>query len=210
MSRTGLTTTAVFLLIIFFHTSHSYAQTLNIKNYTSADGVPEQMIYDVLQDDSGVMWFATIRGIYTYDGYEWKRQGVEAGVPAVQYEKLYKDKFNNIWALPFDLTYPFYFFDGQNWYPKDMNVGGFVNPGSIHINFEDGKQKIFITTFGRGVLLNEGDKWRWLKRRDGLSNDVAFRVQEFNNIIYFLTSEGICLLEGDSINPINGLLLNCL
>lgn len=208
MNRTGLTTAAVFLLIIFLNTSHSYAQTLNIKNYTSADGIPEQMIFDVLQDDSGVMWFATIRGIYTYDGYEWKKQGEEAGVPAVQYEKLFKDELNNIWALPFDLTYPLYCFDGQNWYPIDMNAGGFVNPSSIYIKNEGDKRKIIITTFRKGILLNEGNNWRWLKKSDGLLNDLVLQIQEFNNKIYFLTSEGICVLEGDSVQPIN--LLNAL
>ena len=37
--------------------------------YTSEDGLSQNTIMSILQDDKGVMWFATWDGLYKFDGY---------------------------------------------------------------------------------------------------------------------------------------------
>lgn len=40
-------------------------------NYTSSDGLAGNIVYSVAQDDKGVMWFGTDKGVSSYDGASW-------------------------------------------------------------------------------------------------------------------------------------------
>ena len=57
----------MLLLSIYFN-NVSYGQYY--RNYNEQNGLPGNRINQILQDKTGHMWFATDRGIYRYDGYE--------------------------------------------------------------------------------------------------------------------------------------------
>lgn len=40
----------------------------NFNNYTTKDGLPSNQVYDIFQDDYGIMWFATDRGLSSFNG----------------------------------------------------------------------------------------------------------------------------------------------
>lgn len=85
--------------------SHKFTQ------YTSEDGLEENVIQNILQDQRGLMWFATWNGLYSFDGYRFHRygtgsNGVEPSNPRL--DQLAEDPNGRLWMLTYDgLVYRF-------------------------------------------------------------------------------------------------------
>ncbi len=56
------------LLFVLLGSSFLAAQEVNHWNLTEDDGLPSMVIYDILQDHAGVIWFSTENGICYFDG----------------------------------------------------------------------------------------------------------------------------------------------
>ena len=56
-----------FTLISFLHLT-IYSQTPSYYHYTSSEGLASSTIYDLIQDRTGFIWFATSNGISKFDG----------------------------------------------------------------------------------------------------------------------------------------------
>jgi ligand-binding sensor domain-containing protein len=78
----------------------AYPQSYQVHTYTEDDGLPSSTVYDITQDNSGRMWFATRSGVAVYDGFQWRSFTVADGLPAIDYFKIKVDKQGTIWALP--------------------------------------------------------------------------------------------------------------
>ncbi|BDD08420.1 hybrid sensor histidine kinase/response regulator [Fulvitalea axinellae] len=48
------------------------------EKYTTAEGLPQNRVYDIVQDANGFMWFATDDGVARFDGFEFRRVGTAA------------------------------------------------------------------------------------------------------------------------------------
>lgn len=79
--------------------------------YTSEDGLEENVVQNILQDQRGLMWFATWNGLYSYDGYRFKHYRVGAnGVEPSHHrlDQLTEDKDGRLWMQTYDgLVYRF-------------------------------------------------------------------------------------------------------
>ena len=54
-------------VVILYCTFNLFGQDTFI-NYTTKDGLPSNQVYDIYQDDHGVIWFATDRGLSSFNG----------------------------------------------------------------------------------------------------------------------------------------------
>lgn len=70
------------------------------KNYSVDNGMPSSEVYNVIQDDRGYLWFASDRGVSSYNGYEFKNHTLKEGLTDNVVFELYKDYKNRIWVLP--------------------------------------------------------------------------------------------------------------
>jgi ligand-binding sensor domain-containing protein len=59
-----------------------HAQTLNFRQYTSADGLPQSQVMGMYQDRLGYMWFATYGGLSRFDGSQFRTYTKEDGLSA--------------------------------------------------------------------------------------------------------------------------------
>ena len=75
----------VILSLFCFCNSVLSPQNFISRTYTVEDGLPDAKVFDVLQDSSGLMWFATRSGICTYDGNEWKMITEEENIFNIKY-----------------------------------------------------------------------------------------------------------------------------
>ena len=78
-----------------FHTEFQYLQP--------RDGLNDGEVNDIVQDQNGLMWFATWTGIFSYDGYELKQYRPELGNPSTLPDKkiksLFVDDKNHLWIV---------------------------------------------------------------------------------------------------------------
>lgn len=92
----------IFFLLVLALPFPAKAQRLAWTNYTTDHGLPGNEVYDMLQDRSGYLWFATERGICRFNGYEFVQpidtsafRGSEAFTPA-------EDAQGRIWFTRLD------------------------------------------------------------------------------------------------------------
>src|SRR5690554_7997023 len=97
-----------FLVIYLFFTGTvaSVAQPeAYFVHYGAESGLPQHTVTDILQDRKGFMWFGTWDGLSKFDGYAFTTYHLPSGEfesRSSRIDKLYEDKFSNIWALSND------------------------------------------------------------------------------------------------------------
>lgn len=72
MIRLSSRASALFLLCYLAFATGLKAQKMHFRNYTVADGLCSNTIWDIEQDEQGYMWFGTKYGLNRFDGYEFK------------------------------------------------------------------------------------------------------------------------------------------
>jgi len=57
------------------------AEQLPVRTYTTADGLPRDLVLRIVRDSRGFLWFCTADGLSRFNGYEFTTYGVEHGLP---------------------------------------------------------------------------------------------------------------------------------
>jgi ligand-binding sensor domain-containing protein len=74
---------------------------IRFAHISSADGLSQIRVMNIVQDDLGFMWFGTLFGLNRFDGYTFKVFGHERGNPnslsGVDIESLFKDRDGALW-----------------------------------------------------------------------------------------------------------------
>ena len=92
----------IFLIIIlnfFILNTLLYSQSYQVRAYTEDDGLASPEVFDITQDFSGRIWFATRNGVTVYDGSNWKTYGTARGLPPGVYQEIKCDGKGTIWAF---------------------------------------------------------------------------------------------------------------
>ncbi|NQY05261.1 MAG: LytTR family transcriptional regulator DNA-binding domain-containing protein [Flavobacteriaceae bacterium] len=63
-----------FVFTIVLYSYFSYGQEYNFINYNVENGLPSSEIYRVFQDENGLLWFITDKGVCYYDGYDFSTE----------------------------------------------------------------------------------------------------------------------------------------
>ena len=58
----------IFLLIL--GSFSCIAQGVSYQQFTEADGLPSMTVYEIVQDNDGMLWMGTENGVVSYDGVE--------------------------------------------------------------------------------------------------------------------------------------------
>jgi|GEM_PF-3284258 len=106
MHRPAMKRTAILfcLTILCFSSRHLYAQPeqLKFERYTTADGLPSNIIYSIFQDSKGFLWLGTHEGLCRYDGYTFKGfrndPSDTTSISSNQVFSICEDAEGNIWA----------------------------------------------------------------------------------------------------------------
>jgi len=70
----------------------------NWTSFSSADGLPGNIVYSAMVDRDGYYWFGTNRGLVIYDGSNWNRLGHSLGVPESDVYAISQDRNGHVWA----------------------------------------------------------------------------------------------------------------
>ncbi len=63
---------SLLLFFLFFINISANIPTLNFEQLNTSNGLSNNQVYDICQDQHGFLWFATIDGLDCYDGYSFK------------------------------------------------------------------------------------------------------------------------------------------
>ncbi len=89
----------VTFLYVFFACSNLvvFAQKYNFRNYTTQDGLANNLVIDLLQDKSGKIWIGTGDGVSCYDGAKFKNYTTDDGLINNRIYTIYQQFDNLFW-----------------------------------------------------------------------------------------------------------------
>src|SRR5258708_5285533 len=86
-----------FLAVIFC--IETKAQSFSVHQYTTADGLPDNVVFSVNQDSNGYLWVATSNGLSRFNGKNFVNYGLSHHLPSLYVNAIYEDHLKNRWIL---------------------------------------------------------------------------------------------------------------
>src|SRR5437867_9458294 len=90
---------AIWLMsVLLFCCPTARAERLPLKTYTTADGLPHNVINKIVRDSPGFLWFCTEEGLSRFDGYSFTNFGMEQGLPHGSVNDLLETRGGDYWV----------------------------------------------------------------------------------------------------------------
>src|SRR5262245_59410772 len=74
------------------------AEQLPIRTYTTAEGLPRNVVNGIVRDSRGFLWFATTEGLARFDGYSFTTYGVGDGLSSGTVTDVRETSAGTIWV----------------------------------------------------------------------------------------------------------------
>src|SRR5512143_2570474 len=74
------------------------AERLPLKAYTTADGLPHNLINKIVRDSRGFLWFCTGEGLSRFDGYSFTNYTTDDGLPHGEVTDFLEAKSGELWV----------------------------------------------------------------------------------------------------------------
>ncbi len=184
----------LLLLCLFINNTH--AQTTSFITFGMEQGLIQNQVESVVQDDDGNLWIATIAGLTKYDGDKFISYTKNQGLAEDWITTSCKDSKGNIWFG--------HWAGGVTRYNKELrifenlNLEEYTHFKSIRTIKEDGSGKFWIATEGAGVFIYDpaNNKMFSITTKDGLtSNTVYDLIFDSNNNVLFASDKGIVIYD---------------
>ena len=199
----------LLLGVIVLFCKVGYPQFDNIQELTTKDGLSQGMIFDILKDKEGFMWFGTKNGLNRYDGYDFKVFTNDPfdtkSISGDAISTLFEDSKGRLWVGTFN--------SGMNLFDKEtqsfQQVLAAADPKKYSLDklsidniIEDDKGRIWFTDrtqlFRLEVLTNKKNEAQFKIQLIAVSNQVThtdLRVlwTTKKELLVYKTSEGILI-----------------
>jgi ligand-binding sensor domain-containing protein len=187
------------------------------RQYTIADGLPGNQVYDMLQDSKGYMWFVTDKGICRFNGYEFFQpvdttswSGTEAFLPVEDDKgRIWFNRINqSLWFIEHDTVKEWEYNHVLEHYRADFNridQLGFADDGSVWLGLSaigflvvapDGHHKIIHESPYPNVIFTR------LKNR--IVHALQFTTKQRSTLPKYKVAEVISMV-GDQVTVVDQL-----
>lgn len=149
--------TMFLLLTTLVRTLHAQ-QFFNpvFSRFTIDNGLSQNMVYTICQDQEGFMWFGTKDGLSRYDGYEFKTYRYDpfdaTSLSGNTITTLFLDKSGHLWVGTYGSGLNLYDNRKDYFVHVDLNKSGKVNSQNINKITEDVHGNIWVATDGQGLF----------------------------------------------------------
>ena len=187
----------ILSILILFVCIVSYSQKIPFDNYSIKDGLPSNVINDIVQDSKGYLWFATQVGISRFDGYNFKNFSIEDGLPSNAVNCLFRDSKGNIWLGTEDAGAAKY--NGKEFHIYNTE-NGLTSNNRIEKIFEDTEGSIWIITKNDGISKVMKDTIKNYTEENGLkSNRIASSYVDNYGDVWLGTARGLTVISKDTL-----------
>lgn len=187
-----------FIILMLFFCLPLFAQRYHIHTYTEMNGLSSSTTYDVKQDSSGRMWFATRAGISVYDGNKWMTYSASAGLHDLSYSKIAIDSSNMIWTLSSTPFLRLAYFANNIWHsipqPK-IDPAKIERSTVIKAHSDSSQKKILVGTSNYGLFLYNNSEWKHFTPENGLAGWNVSAIVYYRGLFYIATENGISILN---------------
>lgn len=146
------------ILYIGFQKGLLELQSDSLVHFTEKQGLINNRINDLKQDDSGMIWIATEGGLSKYQHGTFQNFTIENGLASNKCRQILLDDFNNLWiATPKGLHY----FDQQQFFIFNSNEG--LPADDVTCLFESSNNQLWIGTSGGIAIFDKNQPLRLSK-----------------------------------------------
>ncbi|MCD6066289.1 MAG: rsbU 7 [Bacteroidetes bacterium] len=182
----------LFLLLPLLFLNKAPAQTTSFITYAMEQGLIQNQVESIVQDDEGNLWISTIAGLTRYDGSKFVSYTKNQGLAEDWITTSYKDSKGNLWfghwaggVTRYNVKLRIF---------ENLNLEQYTHFKSIRSILEDTDGKFWIATEGAGVFIFDPGKNAMfsIQSKDGLSSNTVYDMvfDEYNNI-WFAGDSGV-------------------
>ena len=165
----------------------------------AADGLAENMVYSIFQDQKGNLWFGTESGVSQYDGERFTTFTTQDGLVNNTVLEISEDREGSLWFSTYAGVSRY---DGER-FTTFTTQDGLAHNVAFSI-FQDGEGYLwfgsgFTSLEGAGVSRYDGEKFTIFSIQDGLvHNSVLSIFQDRENYLWFGTESGVSRYDGQT------------
>ena len=172
------------------------AQTTSFINYGMDQGLVQNQIQSITQDNDGNLFVGTIAGLSKYNGTEWVSYTKTTNLAEDWITCSFKDKDGNIWFGHWagGVTR----FNSTTQQLENLNLEEYTKLKTIRAIIQDFTGKLWIATEGAGIFIfdAENKKMFALSNKDGLSSNTVFDIcADVNKNMWMATDSGITVVN---------------
>ncbi len=150
----------LLLVLILVSGSIAFSQeSLKFEHLSIRDGLSDNIVTDIIQDQYGFLWFGTYKGLNRFDGYEFKQfqfsEEDSTSIQANMISCLYEDRDGYIWVGSFSNGLGRYnpWLGHFDWFDEGSGEQSVLTNHSIRVMYEDENRHLWIgTEYGLSVL----------------------------------------------------------
>jgi len=192
-----------FLLVCALATSPLLAQRFRVRTYSEGEGLPSSAVWDVTQDGSGLMWFATRSGIASYDGTRWRTYGPADGLSTLNQAMVVRGSGDDMWSLAGrEPLRVFRLRDGSWTALPSPELTGLSEPNCLAVTAAGGRPLIAAGT-SNGLYLWDGE-WTRLDETDGLPGADVRAVAALGDRLFVGTTTGLASVADGVVTDLTG------
>jgi PAS domain S-box-containing protein len=198
------------LLICAFACPSLFAQLLQIRAYSTSDGLPQSEVIAVHQDRTGYLWFGTYEnGVVRYDGRSFQRLAAANGILNGAVNAIYQDRRGALW-IGADAGLVRLAFNPET---GDTAASVFTEAQGLPSNrvtsiLEDAEGALWFGT-NAGVCRWSGNNFTTKRTRRSAENNFIFAMALApDGKVWMSTADGVNIWDGDSVRTLatpNGL-----
>ena len=186
-----------------------FSQHYFTQNYTEADGLASNMIFDVAQDTSGILWFATRLGVSSYDGNQWTNYNPTSSHMLSSFAHVMVDERGKLWAVPLIGEPTAYWFSGKEWHKFDCKPPDkyLVNLIAFSVFYDNDTPVVVLGTHQDGVFISKNKQWIHFTKVEGLIDNNIRGVIIAGDKVIIGTMKGLSVIHNGIVsNELNALL----
>jgi len=193
----------ILLVLISWRSEIVLGQRYYTRTYTEADGLANSMIFDMVQDTSGLLWIARRSGISSYNGTNFSNYNVNDGLWSTSYAFLTIDAKEKLWALPESGALFLSRLEGGKWvniFPmREVMLNSWTTYSSLDVFNKNKEDVILVGTVDKGVFIYQDNRWKQYTCEGGLPSNQISAVRHYAGNIYIASEKGLTMLqEGDA------------
>jgi ligand-binding sensor domain-containing protein/serine phosphatase RsbU (regulator of sigma subunit) len=152
------------------------AQTTSFISYGMEQGLVQNQVQSITQDNEGNLWVGTIAGLSKYNGTTWQNFTKNTNLAEDWITCSYKDRDGNIWFGHWAGGVTRYSIAAQRL--ENLNLEEYTRFKSIRAMVQDATGKLWIATEGAGVFIFDpvSEKMYAVSSHDGLSSSTVYDI----------------------------------
>ncbi|MEN9281073.1 MAG: hypothetical protein RL594_8 [Bacteroidota bacterium] len=204
-----MTCVFVFIVSLLCMLPHrATAQARNYVYYSTQNGLPSNVIYDIQQDRTGFVWIATDQGVSRFDGRNFVNFSSRDGLNDNDVFKICEDRDGRIWFFTFKSD-PCYYYRGKIYNRSNDRRINLADDNSILTFSVDAMEKSILFIDGSqpngSRLVDIDTPGRYIELGELAAPNVIFSHFTIGKDLFLMRREGadaIYLVRGHQLVPV--------